>query len=193
MKMLLYKDIIKEKNKDLRKKSVPVELPLSKEDEETLRLMDEYLTNGYDDEFVKNHDIRPGVGIAAPQIDVLKRMFVIQAYDEKGEFHHYCVINPKIISHSEALTYLESGEGCLSVDREVKGLIFRPKKIKAKCFLYDFNLHEVKETLLSLSGYLAIVFQHEYDHLDGILFVDRIDKANPFAIKENSTPVNFKN
>lgn len=191
--MLLYKDIIKEKNKDLRKKSELVNIPLNSEDLNTLKLMDEYLTNGYDDEFVKNHDIRPGVGIAAPQIDVLKRMFVIQAYDEKGEFHHYCVINPKIISHSEALTYLESGEGCLSVDREVKGLIFRPKKIKAKCFLYDFNTNETKETVLSLSGYLAIVFQHEYDHLDGILFVDRIDKTNPFAIKENSTPVNFKN
>lgn len=190
--MLLYKDIIKEKNKDLRKKSELVNIPLSDEDLNTLRLMDEYLTNGYDDEFVKNNDIRPGVGIAAPQIDVLKRMFVIQAYDERGDFHHYCVINPKIISHSENLTYLETGEGCLSVDREVKGLIFRPKRIKAHCFLYDFESKELKETTLALSGYISIVFQHEYDHLDGILFFDRIDKTNPFAIKENATPVAFK-
>ena len=190
--MLLYKDIIKEKNKDLRKKSELVNTPLSDEDLNTLKLMDGYLTNGYDDEFVKTHDIRPGVGIAAPQIDVLKRMFVIQAYDEKGYFHHYCVINPKIISHSEALTYLETGEGCLSVDREVKGLVFRPKKIKARCLLYDFEKKELEETVLSLNGYIAIVFQHEYDHLDGILFVDRIDKTNPFLIKENATPVAFK-
>ena len=165
--MLLYKDIIKEKNKDLRKKSELVNTPLSDEDLNTLKLMDEYLTNGYDDEFVKTHDIRPGVGIAAPQIDVLKRMFVIQAYDEKGYFHHYCVINPK-------------------------GLVFRPKKIKARCLLYDFEKKELEETVLSLNGYIAIVFQHEYDHLDGILFVDRIDKTNPFLIKENATPVAFK-
>lgn len=190
--MILYNDIIKENNEDLRKKSVEVELPLSNEDIEILKELDDYLTHGYDSEFVKKNNIRPGVGIAAPQIDVLKRMFVIQAYDEKGEFHHYCVINPKIISHSEALTYLESGEGCLSVDRDVKGLIFRPKKIKANCFLYDFQTQELKKATLSLNGYIAVVFQHEYDHLDGILFVDHINKENPFFIPENAKPIVFK-
>ena len=119
-------------------------------------------------------------------------MFCIQAYDEKGYFHHYCVINPKIISHSEALTYLDTGEGCLSVDRDVKGLIFRPKKIKANCFLYDFETNELAETTLTLSGYIAVVFQHEYDHLDGTLFVDRINKENPFFIPENARPIKFE-
>ena len=190
--MLLYCDVIKEDNSNLRKKSELVNLPLSYEDLSILKEMDDYLTNSYDEEFVKTHDIRPGVGIAAPQIDVLKRMFCIQAFDEKGYFHHYCVINPKIISHSETLTYLDSGEGCLSVDRDVKGLIFRPKKIKAHCFLYDFEKEELKEVVLSLSGYLAVVFQHEYDHLDGILFVDRINKSNPFLVPENATPIIFK-
>lgn len=190
--MLLYKDVIKENNPNIRKKCEPVNLPISDEDLNILKEMDDYLTNGYDDEFVKTHDIRPGVGIAAPQIDVLKRMFCIQAYDEKGYFHHYCVINPKIISHSEALTYLDTGEGCLSVNRDVKGLIFRPKKIKANCFLYDFETNELAETTLTLSGYIAVVFQHEYDHLDGTLFVDRINKENPFFIPENARPIKFE-
>ena len=176
----------------LRKKCEEVSLPLSDEDRTVLLEMVDYVKYSQDEELANKYNIRPGVGIAAPQIDVLKRMFCIQAFDEKGYFHHYCVINPKIISHSEALTYLDSGEGCLSVDRDVKGLIFRPKKIKAHCFLYDFENEELKEVVLSLSGYLAIVFQHEYDHLDGILFVDRINKSNPFFVPENATPVVFK-
>lgn len=190
--MLLYKDIIKEDNPDLRNKSTPVKLPLSEEDFHTLDKLDEYLYNGYDNEIVEKYKLRPGVGIAAPQIDVLKQMFVILAYDEEGKFHHYCVINPKIISHSEELAYLPTGEGCLSVDREVKGYIHRPKRIKAKCTLYDFETDKYTETVLKLKGYIAIVFQHEYDHLFGRLFVDHINKDNPFFIPDNSTPIVFK-
>ena len=96
--MLLAKDIIKDDNPDLRRLSVPVELPLSEEDKNTLLSMYEYLQNGYDEDFVKKYKIRPGVGLAAPQIDILKQMFAILAFDEKGEDHTYLVINPKIIS-----------------------------------------------------------------------------------------------
>jgi peptide deformylase len=190
--MILYRDIIKEENKHLRQKSINVEIPLTKEDQETIELMNQYLINGYDDEFEFKDDIRAGVGISAVQIDVLKKIFVIMAYDEEGVFHHYGVINPKIISHSEQLTYLESGEGCLSVDRKVEGFIFRPKKVKAKCYLYDFETKDTVETVLTLRGYLAVVFQHEYDHLQGILFIDHINKENPFSIPENATPVKFE-
>ena len=77
--MLLYKDIIKEDNLDLRKRSVDVALPLSEEDEKLMLDMNEYLVNGYDDEFVKTHDIRPGVGIAAPQVDELTGTFSVRA------------------------------------------------------------------------------------------------------------------
>ena len=83
--MLLYKNIIKDDNPDLRRISAPVDLPLSEEDKTTLLSMYEYLVNGYDEAFVEKYKIRPGVGIAAPQIDVLKQMFAILAYDEKGE------------------------------------------------------------------------------------------------------------
>ena len=190
--MLLYKDIVKEKDPVLREKAKEVNLPVSNEDLETLRQMDEYLTNSYDEEFIKKYKIRPGVGLAAPQIGVSKRMFCIQAGDEKGEFHHYIVVNPKIISESEQLTFLPNGEGCLSVDRETEGLVMRHKKIKARCVLFNFDKADFEETVLTLTGYIAIVFQHEYAHLDGILFVDRINKANPFFVPEDAKELELK-
>lgn len=190
--MLLAKNIIKDGNPNLRRLSVPVSLPLSDEDKATLLSMYEYLINGYDEAFVKKYKIRPGVGLAAPQIDILKQMFAILAYDEKGDEHSYLVINPKIVSTSEQLTYLKTGEGCLSVDKECKGYIHRAARLTAKCHLLDPQTLEVSEATLRLKGYIAIVFQHEYDHLYGKLFYDHINKENPFYIPYNSTPVVFK-
>ncbi len=192
MLMLSYLDIIKEDNPNLRKVSSEVVLPLSEEDRKTLHDMHEYLVNGYDIIACEKYNIRPGVGLSAPQIDVLKRMFVILGFDEEGNLHRYGVINPKIISHSEELVFLESGEGCLSVDRETKGFVHRPKRVTAKCYLYDFDTLEVKETTLRLKNYMAIVFQHEYDHLNGRLFIDYLNQENPFFVPDNSNPIRFK-
>lgn len=190
--MILYKDIIKEDHPNLRRISKDVHLPLSEEDIKTLELMNEYLINGYDEEKTLKYGLRPGVGLSAVQIDVLKRMFIIMAYDENNVFHHYAVINPKIISESVELTYLKTGEGCLSVDRDVEGLIFRPRKIKADVYLYDFKEKKVTKEQLRLKDYLSVVFQHEYDHLKGILFIDRINKENPFLVLPNSVPISFE-
>ena len=190
--MLLSNNIIKDNNPDLRKVSSPVNLPLSNEDRDTLLSMFEYLMNGYDEAFVKKYKIRPGVGLAAPQIDCLKQMFAILAFDEKGDEHCYLVINPKIVSTSEQLAYLKTGEGCLSVDKECKGYVHRAARLTAKCHLLDPDTLEVKETTLRLKGYIAIVFQHEYDHLFGRLFYDHINKQNPFYIPPNSNPIIFR-
>lgn len=189
--MIDYSYIIKEDHKDIRKQSENVKIPLSKEDKETMYNMYEYLINGYDEEQAKKLNIRPGVGIAAPQIDILKKMFVIVAYDEHDELHEYGVINPKITSHSEELTYLNGGEGCLSVDREVKGLVHRPKKISVEFDNFDFETGTTQHIKLRLKGYIAVVFQHEYDHLFGKLFVDHINKNNPFYVPINSKPIHF--
>lgn len=189
--MLNYNCIIKEDHLDIRKLSENVKLPLSKEDEKTLLEMHEYLVNGYDEEKAAKLNIRPGVGIAAPQIDVLKKMFVIIAYDEHDELHEYGVINPKIISHSEELTHLPTGEGCLSVDREVKGLIHRPRKITVEFDSYDFETGKVNHVRMRLKDYIAVVFQHENDHLYGKLFFDHINKENPFYVPANSKPIHF--
>ncbi|MDY0023601.1 MAG: peptide deformylase, partial [Candidatus Izemoplasmatales bacterium] len=101
--------------------------------------------------------------------------------------HKYAVVNPKIISYSEKLTYLPGGEGCLSVDEEITGLVKRYQKIKARAILVDLETGNYEETVLKLSGYPGIVFQHEYDHLMGVMFVDKIDD-NLLDIE----PVKFK-
>lgn len=189
--MISYKNIIKEDNPDIRKVCEEVKLPLSDEDYNTMLDLYEYLINGYDEKKAKKYDIRPGVGLAAPQIDVLKRMFCVVAYDEHDELHEYGVINPKIVSESEELTYLRSGEGCLSVDREVKGFVHRPKRITVEFDSFDFETGKVTHVKGRLRGYIAIVFQHEYDHLSGRLFVDHINKENPFYVPVNSKPVHF--
>ena len=190
--MLLSKDICLVGNEILREKCSDVEIPMSEKDIKTLKEMREYLYNGYDEDFVKKYDIRPGVGLAAPQIGKALKMLCILAIDENGDLHDYAIVNPKIISHSVELTYLETGEGCLSVPDDYKGYIHRYKRVKVKTYLYDFEKNELTSQVLSLKGYLSIVFQHEFDHLNGVLFFDHINKADPFFVPENSTPVVFK-
>ncbi|MBQ8293027.1 MAG: peptide deformylase [Bacilli bacterium] len=189
--MILMKDIIREGNPLLREKSVNVELPLSNEDEEILLSMIEYIDNSIDEEIAEKYDLRAAVGIAAPQIGILKKMFVIYLTDEQGNEHFYPLVNPKIVSYSDEQIYLPGGEGCLSVDREVTGLIHRARRITADAHLYDPETRTLKHVILKLKNYPALVFQHEYDHLFGTLFPDRINKEKPLFVPENSKPVVF--
>jgi len=189
--MLLMKDIVREGKKVLSDIATEVEVPVSNEIKQTLKNMMEYLHNSCDEETAEKYQLRAGVGLAAPQIGVSKRMFVMASTDEKGNYFEKAIINPKFISYSDELTFLPQGEGCLSVDREVKGLVMRPNKIKVKALVYDIEKDEIKEEIISLKGYLSIVFNHEYDHLNGILFTNRINKENPFYIPENAKPVKF--
>ncbi len=190
--MLTYDDIIKEDNEDIYKDCEPVKLPLSKEDIKTLEDMHEYLIKGYEPDAWKKYRIKPGVGLAAPQIDVLKRMFCVLAYDERGDLWDFGVVNPKIISHSTQLIYLPMGEGCLSVDRETEGFVHRARKVKVSFHLYDFETKTLRKVVMRLKDYVAIIFQHELDHLSGTLFVSRINKDNPFFVPENSKPLKLE-
>ena len=90
------------------------------------------------------------------------------------------LINPKIMSHSINMIYLPEGEGCLSVNRPVPGFVPRYERIKVKA--YDIDGHEI---IVQLQGYGAIVVQHEIDHLNGIMFYDRINKEHPFQLPKN--------
>ena len=166
--------IVKDNDPNLRKRSNDVDLPLSNEDKELLDSMLEYLKLSQDEEYSKKHNIRAGVGLAAPQVGVLKRMFVIY-YTNEEEIIQYQLVNPKIIESSIKKTALQSGEGCLSVDDVHEGLVHRNFKIILKAYdaIQDKIVH------ITARGYDAIVLQHEYDHLDGILYYDRIDKVNP--------------
>jgi len=108
-----------------------------------------------------------GVGIAAPQIGIMKRFFVamphVDAEDEETRDRIYFMINPEI-TYTEGTQ--ESSEGCLSVPGYM-GLVDRPYKIRIKAADLDGKEHEYE-----FEGFEATVFCHEYDHLEGILYSD---------------------
>ena len=185
--MLTMKDVIREGHPTLALKSKEVELPLTTGDKKTLKLMMEFLENGQNPEISEEYELRPGVGLAAPQINISKRMIAVLTTDETGEkLYRHLLVNPKIVSHSIKKTYLPGGEGCLSVDREVEGITPRHKKITLKAYFYNTETEELTLGTMKLSGYVSIVFQHEIDHLNGILFVDKL-----FEDIEGAEPVVF--
>ena len=100
--------------------------------------------------------------------------------DEKGKLFEYALVNPKIISHSATMIYLPQSEGCLSVDRDIKGYVPRYERVKIKAL--DSKGENIE---MRLKGFAAIVFQHELDHLNGMMFYDRINIENPFKLPEN--------
>lgn len=174
--------IVKDNVKTLREKSVPVSLPLCEEDLKIALSMVDYIKKSQDDEYAKKHNIRSGVGLAAPQIGINKRMYAVYYTDENEKVVQYALINPRIISSSVKYCALEGGEGCLSVDEEHKGFVYRPYKITIKA--YDAITQ--KDITIVAKNYDAVVLQHELDHLDGILYYDRINKEKPFEIRDNS-------
>ncbi|MBT2706515.1 peptide deformylase [Pseudomonas sp. ISL-84] len=179
--MITMKDIVREGDPVLREVTKEVPIPLTEEDRGTLIAMMQYLRNSQDPATAKKYSLRPGVGLSANQIGLNKRMFTAYFSNEKGEPQEYFVINPKIISHSVGVIFLPDGEGCLSVDRDVKGYVPRYERIKVKAY----NL-EGEEVTLRFKGVPSIIMQHEIDHLNGIMFYDRIDKNDPFKVPENS-------
>lgn len=173
--------IVKDTNKKLREKSTEVSIPLGKEDKAFIEEMMDFLRLSQNEEYrKKNPDVREGVGLAAPQVGRNVRMLVI-SYDSPTEENpnrkiEYELANPKIVANSLKKTYLESGEGCLSVDDVHEGYVYRDFKVVVEA--YDNLLG--KKTHITARGYDAIVLQHEIDHLNGILYYDHIDKADPF-------------
>ncbi|MDL4841321.1 peptide deformylase [Aquibacillus rhizosphaerae] len=182
--MITMDDIVREGNPILNKVATIVPLPPSLEDKQILEEMLQYLKNSQDEEIAQEYQLRPGVGLAAPQIGLSKRMIALHFEDLDEKMYSYGLFNPKIISHSVEKTYLSTGEGCLSVDREVPGYVPRHARITVSATDLDGN--KVK---LRLKGFAAIVFQHEIDHLNGIMFYDHINKDDPFYEPENSKPV----
>ncbi len=112
------------------------------------------------DDMVETMREANGVGLAAPQIGMMRRMFV--AEPEPGEVYFF--VNPEI---TEKHGTQESSEGCLSVPG-YSGLVDRPEKITIKGLDRDGNHQEY-----TFEGFKAVVMCHEYDHLDGILYIDK--------------------
>ncbi len=176
--------IIKEGHPTLRQVAQPVPYPLSKEDAAILKDMMGHLKMSQIPQMAERFHLRPGIGLAAPQINISKRLFVIHFTDMDDTHHEFCFVNPEIIDPSPEMVYLPFGEGCLSVDRPVNGLVMRHKELQVKTVLYDPATESARHVKIVLRGYLAIVFQHELDHLNGVMFFDRvvdtpIDGAKP--------------
>ena len=173
--MLKMKDILDEKDKRLRLVSKDVTFPLSKEDKKAINEMVEYLTNSQIERLAEKYDLRPGMGMAAIQLGIPKRFLTIVHEVDEEEFDTYIICNPKIISNSTEKIYVEMGEGCLSVNREVEGIVPRYARVTVEGYDIDGNKIRVRAR-----EELAIAFQHEIDHLNGIIFTDYIDKKNPY-------------
>ena len=176
--------ILDEKDKKLRLKSKEVTFPLSKEDIKNIHDMLDYLEMSQIEEYREKYDLRAGWGLAYIQIGIPKRIFVLAQEVDEGKFERHVVINPKIKSMSEEMIYIEEGEGCLSVNRPTEGIVPRHARMTIEAYDEKGELYEIR-----VREELSVGFQHEMDHLDGILFTDRIDSKNPFKGKDIYRPL----
>lgn len=167
--------ILDEKDKRLHEVSKEVIFPLSEEDKKLIYDSLLYLEMSQMEEYQEKYNLRAGMGLSFCQIGIMKRIFVISEDNGDGTFGRYIVINPKIISHSEELVYVGEGEGCLSVNREVNGIVPRYARLKVEAYNEFGEAYTIR-----VREDISIAFQHEIDHLNGILFTDKIDPKDPF-------------
>ena len=180
--MILMHDITRDGNPVLRQVAKPLTFPLADEYKELADEMMLYLINSQDPKIAEKHQLRAGVGLAAPQVGKSIQMAALLVPNDKGEIIFKEVfVNPKILSESVRKACLAEGEGCLSVDKDIEGYVPRPDKLKIHYYTVDGE-----EKTIRLKDYPAIVASHEIDHLNGHLFYDRINKRNPFDLAEDT-------
>lgn len=153
-----------------------------------LRLISEVVKNVLDpetqtffDDLLAYVDAVGGMGIAAAQVDVQKRVFIMsskpnQRYPYAPEMKPTVIINPEIVAHSAKKE--KDWEGCLSVPG-VRALVPRHKSVSV---MYKDRLGHAIET--TYDGFLARVFQHELDHLDGMVFLDRVEDNRDIVMEQ---------
>ena len=161
--------IIKLGNPILRQKAVAVE---DVQDEKIQNLIDELITS-----VVQAN----GVGIAAPQIATSYRLFIVASrpntrYPHAPEMQPTAMINPQIVAHSSEM--IKDWEGCLSVPG-IRGLVPRYQTIEVE--YTDRNGSSQKQ---ELTDFIARIFQHEYDHLEGLVFLDRVENNQDLISEE---------
>ena len=152
---MTIKKILIEPDSILRKKCEPV----GSVNSEIQKLMDDMLETMY---------AAPGIGLAAIQVGILKRIVVIDISKEKERKNPIFLINPEIINKSSNTSVYE--EGCLSLPGQFAE-IQRPAECTVKYLDY-----EGKQKQLKVDGLLSTCVQHEVDHLDGVLFIDYLSK-----------------
>ena len=158
---MTLRQILIEPNKVLREKSLPVE----RVDEDLKKLMDDMLETMY---------AAPGIGLAAIQVGIPKRVIVLDIEQKEGKKNPMYFVNPEIIAKSTNNSIYE--EGCLSVPGQFAE-IARPDKCHVKYLDYYGEKKEIKA-----EGMLATCIQHEIDHLEGILFIDYLSKLKKTMI-----------
>ena len=158
---MALRQILTEPNKILREKSLSVE----NVDRDIQILMDDMLETMY---------AAPGIGLAAIQVGIPKRVIVLDIKQKEGQKNPIYLINPEIIEKSKNNSTYE--EGCLSVPGQFAE-IDRPDKCHVKYLDYYGEKKEIKA-----EGMLATCIQHEIDHLEGILFIDYLSKLKKTMI-----------
>tara|TARA_B100001013_G_scaffold189743_1_gene114467 strand:+ start:963 stop:1487 length:525 start_codon:yes stop_codon:yes gene_type:complete len=152
---MALREILTEPNAILREKSLNVDMV----DKDLQKLMDDMLETMY---------AAPGIGLAAIQIGIPKRVIILDIDQKEGQKNPMFFVNPEIIEKSENSSTYE--EGCLSVPGQFAE-ITRPEKCFVKYLDYYGQKKEIKA-----EGMLATCIQHEMDHLEGILFIDYLSK-----------------
>jgi peptide deformylase len=150
----------------LRQQAAPVE----RVDQELRRLMDDMLATMYD---------APGVGLAAPQIGISRRVIVMDAARDDDPPDPLVMINPEILERSDELRLHE--EGCLSIP-EITAEVERPGEVRVA-----FLDREGKPQEVELEGIWATIVQHEVDHLNGVLFIDYLSRLKRDMIVKKFT------
>ena len=158
---MTLRQILTEPNEILRKKSLPVD----NVDKDLQILMDDMLETMY---------AAPGIGLAAIQVGIPKRIIVLDIEQKEGQKKPLFLVNPEIIQKSINLSTYE--EGCLSVPGQFAE-IDRPDKCHVKYLDYYGEKKEI-----NAEGMLATCIQHEMDHLEGILFIDYLSKLKKTMI-----------
>jgi peptide deformylase len=159
----------------LRKRALPVSVPLNQQDRDILESLLTYIELSQDKKFAEKYKIREGVGLAAPQIGISKRLLAV-SYGDKPNRIRYALANPVVIKNSVKKIAIPTGEGCLSIKVPIDGYVYRSQKISVKAY----DLLSDDEVIIDAVGFDAIVLQHEIDHLNGILYYDHINKTDPF-------------
>ena len=157
----------------LRKKSKVVE----KFDQKLIDLLEDMADTMYEAD---------GVGLAAPQLGKSIQMIalLVPGFEDEEPILNEVWINPRIMRESVKKACLKEGEGCLSVERDVPGIVLRSERVTVK--YQDVNGDEFVRTL---TDYEAIVVQHEIDHLNGVMFYDHINKTQPMYIPKGAVVI----
>jgi peptide deformylase len=190
--MIDMDDIVREGFDTLREVAADVTLPLSDEDILLGEKMMQFLHNSQDPVMSEKLGLRGGVGLAANQLGLMKKVIACLIPNEPEEDEDGNVIAPKeafkmqeimynakIVSHSVQDAAVDGGEGCLSVDREVPGYVVRHARVTVEYINKNGEAKKVR-----LKDFPAICVQHEIDHTNGVMFYDRIDEKNPWAVKD---------